>query len=253
MGASGIVSSKSTLANAVGGKFGILLTALIALLVSSPILMEQPSRRIALVLFGEVVLVASLHAARPGGRAVLIGLILALIDFGIGGLVAIDDTRWLCYLQAILWLVTLMYVAVAILDSVFTSDKVGVETLQASLCVYLLMGLIWVFIYALIDLTAPGSFISNDPTRIVSQAPIARRSEFMRLVVFSYATMVCTGYGDLAPANGFANMCASIQAMTGQIYLAVVIARLVGIQINQRQSEQTANAVETAVVVKSDT
>jgi hypothetical protein len=239
--------------NAIGGKFGVLLIALVALLVSSPVLVEQPSRRVALLLFGDVVLIASLHAARPGGRAVVIGMVLAVTDFVIGRLVAIDDALWLCYLQSILWIITLIYVAVTILESIFKSDKVSVETLQASLCVYLLLGLIWVFFYALIDLTAPGSFVSKDLTRVVSQAPVARRSEFMRLVVFSYATMVCTGYGDLTPANGFANMCASIQAMTGQIYLAVVIARLVGIQINQRQSEQTANAVETAVVVKSDT
>jgi Ion channel len=242
------VRTTSKFTNAIGGKFGILLIALIVLLVASPVLVERPSPSVVLILFGEVVLVASLHAAQPGGTAVMVGLILALVDFAIGRLVAIDDALWLCYLQAILWLVTLVYVATTILQSTFKSEKVSVETLQASLCVYLLLGLIWVFVYALIDLTAPGSFVSTDPSRLVT----SRRSEFMRLVVFSYATMVCTGYGDLTPGNGFANMCASLQAMTGQIYLAVVIARLVGIQSSQSISDQAARAVETAVVVKSD-
>jgi hypothetical protein len=246
------VRSKFTLVSTVGGKFGILLIALIVLLVSSPILVERANRGIALVLFGEAVLVASLHAARPGGRPVVIGLILALIDFALGRLVAFEGGLWLSYLQVFLWLVTLVYVAATILQAVFESQKVGVETLQASLCVYLLLGLIWVFIYALIDLSAPGSFMSSDPLRLASRTLDTPRAEFMRLVVFSYATMVCTGYGDLVPANGFANMCASLEAMTGQVYLAVVIARLVGIQSNQRMDEQAARAVETAIEVKTN-
>ena len=246
------MASGSKLLSALGGKFGILLIALIVLLVASPILVERPTRSIVLVLFGEAVLVASLHAARPGGRPVVIGLILSLIDFAIGRLVLFDSALWLCYLQAILWLVTLVYVAVTILQSIFESRKVSMETLQASLCVYLLLGLIWVFLYAIVELTAPGSFVSSDPSGVVARGDASQRSQFMRLVVFSYSTMVCTGYGDLIPANGFANMCASLQAMTGQVYLAVVIARLVGIQSNQSLSEQTARAVETAVVLENE-
>lgn len=236
----------------MGGKFGVLLIALVVLLVSSPVLVEKPTQRIALVLFGDAVLIASLHAARPGGKPVVVGLILSLIDFTIGRLVAIDGARWLSYLQAILWLVTLVYVSVTILQSLFESRKVSMETLQASLCVYLLLGLIWVFLYSIVEMTSPGSFVSSDPSRIAPRGDGARRTEFMRLVVFSYSTMVCTGYGDLVPANGFANMCASLQAMTGQVYLAVVIARLVGIQSNQSLSEQTARAVEAVVELENE-
>ena len=58
----------------------------------------------------------------------------------------------------------------------------------------------------------------------------SRRVEFMRLFAFSYSTLSGAGYGGLSAANEFASIAASLEAMTGQIYLAVVIARLVGVQ-----------------------
>jgi hypothetical protein len=107
---------------------------------------------------------------------------------------------------------------------------VTVETLLAALCVYLLLGLFGAFAFALIDLTAPGSFQTLHGPAVVWTDDRSRASEFLRLFVFSYATLSGTSFGDLAPTSGFASNAASLEAMTGQIYLAVVIARLVGIQ-----------------------
>ena len=53
----------------------------------------------------------------------------------------------------------------------------------------------------------------------------------MRLFVFSYATLSGSSYAEIAPATGFARNAASLEAMTGQIYLAVVVARLVGLHV----------------------
>jgi hypothetical protein len=107
---------------------------------------------------------------------------------------------------------------------------VTLETLQAAFCVYLLLGLVWAYIYALMELVAPDSFrvLRGDP--VVWMAEHSRRLEFMRLFVFSYATLTGTARADLEPGTGFADMAASLEAMSAQIYLAVVIARLVGLQ-----------------------
>jgi hypothetical protein len=53
----------------------------------------------------------------------------------------------------------------------------------------------------------------------------------MRLFVFSYATLSGSNCAEIAPATGFARNAASLEAMTGQIYLAVVVARLVGLHV----------------------
>jgi hypothetical protein len=55
----------------------------------------------------------------------------------------------------------------------------------------------------------------------------------MRLFVFSHSTLTGSGYGNLTPSGRFASIFASLEALLSQVYLAVVIARLVGIQATQ--------------------
>jgi hypothetical protein len=130
------------LLRAVGGKFGALLIALVALLLSAPVIVEGWGWNLLLSLFASAVLLAGLQAARPSRRSFRIGLALAAADLGIGRLVFIAGTRWLVVMQAALWLAALIYVTVTILDAVFTRKSVDVETLQAALCVYRLPRLI---------------------------------------------------------------------------------------------------------------
>ena len=209
------------LAHAVGSKFGILLIALVALLLAAPLSVEGPVWKVLFALSASALLLVSLQAARPGRRSLRIGLILAAV-------------RWLVVVQSVLWLATLSYVTVAILDAVFTRPAVDVETLSAALCVYLLLGLVFVYVYALITLAAPASFHSQGIPHVAWTDDRARRLEFLRLLVFSYSTLTTTGFGSLTPRNNFASICANLEAMTAQVYLAVVIARLVGLQVAVR-------------------
>ncbi|MBV8267559.1 MAG: hypothetical protein JO355_16235 [Planctomycetaceae bacterium] len=244
---------KSKVLSAAGGKFGILLVALVALMASAPVIIEKPVGVgvVAYDLFASAVLVASLHAARPGGTPVAIGLILALTDFGIGRLATFEGTRWLVILQILLWLSTLIFVTATILEAIFESEDVTVETLQESLCVYLLLGLIWVFAFALIEVAAPGSFQSQHGFRVAWSDDRSRRAELMRLSVLSYSTLAGSGTGDLTPSTEFANMAVALEAMMGQIYLAVVLARLVGVQAGQAPPGRVARADETGGVERA--
>jgi hypothetical protein len=228
--------------HAAGGQFGILLVALIALMTSAPLVFERPAGNVALSLFADAVLVASLHAARPGGRAVALGLILAVADFVIGRLATFESARWLLVLQIVLWLLILVFVTVTILEAIFASEQVRVETLQASLCVYLLLGLTWVFLYALVELAAPGSFQTQRGSWVAGWDERSRRTDFLLLLVFSYSTLTSTGFGDVTPASGFASIVANLEALSAQVYLAVVIARLVGLQAAQPTFDQVTRS-----------
>lgn len=119
---------------------------------------------------------------------------------------------------------------VLLLDWILESPEVTLETLQASFCVYLLLGLSWAYFFALMEVAAPDSFRVVRGAVVVWTDERSRRLEFTRLFIFSYATLTGTGRGDIEPASGFADMAASLEAMSAQIYLAVVIARLVGLQ-----------------------
>jgi hypothetical protein len=105
---------------------------------------------------------------------------------------------------------------------------VTLETLLVALCVFLVMGLFGAFVFTLIDFTLPGSFQVTHGSGVVWEDERSRTTEFMRLFVFSYGTLSGSNYAEIMPATGFASNVASLEAMTGEIDLAVMIARLVG-------------------------
>ncbi len=220
----------SRLLSAAEGKFGLLLVALVALVGAAPLIPSSAGDTV-LTLFTGAVLVASLHAARPGRKPMAVGLALALADFLIGRSTVHFGTRWLVLLQAALWMSTLIFVIATILRAIFASREVTVETLLAALCVLLLIGLFGAFAFTLIDLMFPGSFRALHGPGLVWAGERSRTTEFMQVFVFSYATLSGSNWAEIAPATGFARNVASLEAMTGQIYLAVVVARLVGLHV----------------------
>ena len=222
----------SRLLSEAAGKFGLLVVALVALMGVAP-LVPSPVSHAVLTLFTGAVLVASLHAAWPGGKPVVIGLAAALADLLIGWCTTHFGTRWLLLLEIMLWMSTLIYVMATILRAIFASREVTVETLLAALCVLLLMGLFGAFAFTLIDLMLPGSFRASNGPCLVWADERSRATEFMRLFVFSYATLSGSNCAEIAPATGFARNAASLEAMAGQVYLAVVIARLVGLHVTR--------------------
>ena len=101
-----------------------------------------------------------------------------------------------------------------------TADKI-----YGALCVYLLIGLTWGFMFLTLEGVQPGSFSlgQGQPTRI-DKDPAA-------LVYFSFITLSTVGYGDITPLSPPARAFAFMEAIIGQIYLAVLVARLVGLHI----------------------
>ncbi len=169
------------------------------------------------------------HIAVRG--AVAVGLGLALADFLIGRCIVQFGTRWLVLLQTVLWISTLIYVIATIFQAIFASRDVAMETRQAALCVFLLTGLLGAFAFTLIDLMSPGSFRASHGPVFAWADERSRKTEFMHLFVFGYATLSGSNCAEVAPATGFAWNAASLEAMAGQVFLAVVVARLVGLHV----------------------
>ncbi|MHC4107785.1 MAG: potassium channel family protein, partial [Planctomycetota bacterium] len=131
----------------------------------------------------------------------------------------------------------LAYAVAAILRVVFTDQRVTYNTIAASLCVYLLLGVLWAAVYSVLELIEPDSF--SLPAVDVGLSPSADSpDEFSRhALYYSLVTMTTLGYGDIAPQTPPARMFAAVQAVMGQIYLAVLVARLVGLHIVHAQEK----------------
>ena len=112
------------------------------------------------------------------------------------------------------------YVIVLILKAIFKSPEVDLEVVSGAAVVYLFMGLLWGDLYFILEYFVPGSF---------SIAPEADRLDMHLYNYFSYVTISTLGYGEITPVTRPARSLASMEALVGQLYIAVLIARLVAI------------------------
>jgi len=119
-----------------------------------------------------------------------------------------------------------MYIAVILLKNIFTSIQVDVNLILGAVCVYLLTAVIWALLYALTTALIPGSF------EFVGENILS--SHVRDFMYYSLVTMTTVGYGDIVPLSAPAKSLATMQALFGQIYIAVIIARLVGLHMQQK-------------------
>jgi len=110
---------------------------------------------------------------------------------------------------------------------VFGGTKVDRNLLFGAMCVYLLMGLIWAILYGLIFQFLPGSF--NGIQGIDGKAPMDT------LLYYSFVTLASLGYGDITPVAPLARTLAYLEVVGGQLYIAIMLAGLVGLFLNERR------------------
>ena len=110
--------------------------------------------------------------------------------------------------------------------AVLKNEKVSREKIAAALCVYLLAGYLWACLYTFADILNPGAFQNN-------------LRGYPDLLYYSFITLATVGYGDITPVTPLARSLAVLEAITGQLYLAVMIARLVGLHIVHAAEDDT--------------
>ena len=111
------------------------------------------------------------------------------------------------------------YLALAVMGYIFRERRVTKNVVAASLCVYILIGFLWAFFYLVLDGFEPRASFREDD--------LSRRD----LVYFSFVTLTTLGYGDITPLSPYAKAAAMVEAIVGQIYLIVIVARLVAMSI----------------------
>lgn len=119
-----------------------------------------------------------------------------------------------------------------ILRLIISREKVTLDTLFASVIVYILIALLFGNLYAIADatiansLTYPDHFIRTD----------GHLSE-IAYIYFSFVTIATLGYGDVLPAVPLTQMMVSVQAVIGQFYVAVLVAWLVSLYVAHKRND----------------
>ena len=200
-----------------------LLIALAVFLICAPFVEEFEGGRLVLSLLLSLVLLAAVFVVADRKRTLVIALILAVP--AIAG-------RWINHFRPdlihpsvflVCALMLLAFVIAHMLRFVLRAPVVTVEVLCGSIAAYLMLGLMWTLAYWLVDQLTPGgafSFNTNGGGQSINGF-----SGFY----FSFITLSTVGYGDITPVSRFARWLAALEAMTGLLYVAVLIARLVAL------------------------
>jgi hypothetical protein len=136
---------------------------------------------------------------------------------------------------SVLFLLLFAYITGSELRAVLKQKEVTREVISMSISTYLLIGLTCGMFYVVLYDLQPGafSFGPGGPTSPQQAIPV--------LIYFSLTTISTIGFGDITPVTLQARYVAVAEGITGQFYLAILVARLVGMQMSQSASQDTEN------------
>ncbi len=123
------------------------------------------------------------------------------------------------------------FVVFNLLRFILSASQVNTEVLCAGIATYLTLGLLWTFAYVLVSQVSPSAFT-------ISGATDSPELGGFDALYFSYVTLTTVGFGDITPTSPAARMLAVLEALTGTIYLAVLVARLVSMYSNEKAALQ---------------
>jgi hypothetical protein len=210
-----------------------VLLALLGMMLFVVLPMEELGMvgRVVIVVGFSLILVSGVGAVAKSrvptvlvGGLVVTNLAVHWLAFWRGGadLAAWDATVSLVFCGAL---------AVVVLVQVFREGPITAQRIEGAVAIYLLLGLGWAFAYTLVAIARPDAFafpagtggaLGKDPT--------------WRFVYFSFVTLTTVGYGDITAAHPVARSLVLCEALVGQLFPAILLARLVSLEIHHRQS-----------------
>src|SRR5436189_779198 len=211
-----------------------LLIALALFFMWAPFVEEIEGGELIVSGLFSLVLLAGIVAVADRKRVLVIAIVL-LIPAIVG--------RWINHFRPhlvppavflVAGLVLVAFVVVNLLRFVLRAPSVNTEVLCASISAYLMLGLMWTMAYWLVDqLTPEGAFSFNTNTG-------TRSMNGFTGFYFSFITLSTVGYGDITPVSRDARWLAAMEAMTGLLYVAVLIARLVALYSSPKSDDPSA-------------
>ena len=208
-------------------RHAVLFYSLLVTLIASPLLAILKLGDQWLQFFLAVNLLVAVFANGVTKRKLLLTVVAAIV---LGRLIAIsfDATTVSAGLLA-LWIIIGLKAAYDMLCYALRSSSVNSEHIYGALSAYLLAGLFWGALYWVLEHCLAGS--------IASPAATGEFTPF-HAVYFSFVTLATLGYGDIVPKSDLARGLVIVEALAGQLYLAVTISRLISLYIRSATKDE---------------
>lgn len=114
-----------------------------------------------------------------------------------------------------------VFVTITILEHILRSKEVTADTLYAAVCVYLLLGIMWASIYGVLEYLTPGAIFTG------KEGDINASVSSNVLIYYSFTTLTTLGFGDITSLTPQARIISILEAITGQMFIAFLVARLI--------------------------
>ncbi len=201
-------------------RYGVLFYSLLASMAVLPVMKPLGFDGDALQFFLAANLVAAVLAVGDGAarRAALVAVGIAIVARLAAGLL---DERALSSASLAVWSILALVAIVGALRFALRGKDIGAEQVYAALSIYLLAGFFFGLIYSVLEQSWPGS-LTVGGAAVSGQLPVTTAT------YFSFVTLASLGYGDVLPVSDPARGLAIAEVVGGQLYLAVLVARLVG-------------------------
>lgn len=219
--------------------FGGLLISFAILFIALPLIELSDSASIVMKTSISLTIFFSVYVIAERRIHFIIAVLLALPGIIINWVPLLEESFIAQMLQLTFSAVLFAYVASLLLKNIFHTQFVDMNILYEATCVYLLLGVVWASVFTLLELASPGSFVGLTAMETTLNYSERVQMLFESLFFYSYITLTTLGYGNIYPANNVASALASSEAIVGQLYLTILVARLVGLHIAQRSIKDT--------------
>jgi len=196
------------------------LAALVVCLVATPFVQGLEEGQLYQAVLFTLVMCTGLIASGSRRR-----LAFALVSFALAAIWLNQIWPQKCpALTFILPAIAFLGVVIAsLLGFVLRAKRVDANVLCAGISVYLILGLLWGLAYTFVAQVNPNAFSFN------TRSGTAATMSGFTAIYFSFTTLMTVGYGDVTPVADTARMLAMLEAMTGTLFVGVMIARLVSL------------------------
>ncbi len=205
-------------------RFLFLLISLLSLILIAPLLGEYVNLNTLSDIIITAIFLSAIYAISQKERYLFISCLFLLPVLVAIWLSYFVNTPFLRLVGNCCGILFFAFTIIIILSAIFRENEVTLDVIYGAIAVYLLMALMWAFIYEVIDTLNPNAF------SVTEEALEGTRHHF---IYYSFVSITTVGYGDITPLSLSARSFSILEMVVGQIYLVVLIARLVGIHISQ--------------------
>jgi hypothetical protein len=209
-----------------GGRYGLLLLVLIGTYLLAAFSGAKLATEVQVVLFAFVLLIALRNSPMPAPWPLVIGAV-TVIGTAVTFWTSLSGSRDGKAAEDLWKALLLLMAAIMVVRRVLLKRTVTIQSIYGALSAYIIIGLMFASSFAAVDhLSTTDFFANNEP---------ANTQTFQ---YFSFTTLTTLGYGDFTAGENGGRSIAVLEALTGQIFLATLVARLVAAYRTPDRPEQ---------------